>query len=85
MENRIEKILNFPMIYTFKIVGDNSSEFISGIEHVVKRKEILGKTKNLSRSGKYISFGITVEVDSYEELKSYYTVIKNIKGLKYYL
>lgn len=85
MENKIEEILNFPVIYTFKIVGNNSLEFISGIEHIVRRKKILGKTKNLSRSGKYISFGITIEIESYEELKSYYAMIKNIKGLKYYL
>ncbi|MCA1927843.1 MAG: DUF493 domain-containing protein [Calditerrivibrio sp.] len=85
MENKIEEMLSFPVIYTFKIVGNNSSEFINDVEDIVNKKQILDKTINLSSSGKYISFGITIEIESYEELKGYYVLIKGVKGLRYYL
>ncbi|MCD8490780.1 MAG: DUF493 domain-containing protein [Geovibrio sp.] len=48
-------------------------------------KEVIDIQERKSSSGKYVSISITVDVENYNELRSFYEMISRIDGLKYHL
>jgi len=85
MNNNMKDMIDFPVIYTYKAMGENSDEFISEVEKAFESKNVESLIKTPSKKGNYVSVSVTVELKNYDELKHYYHSIKNIKGLKYHL
>jgi len=77
--------LEYPVIYTYKMVGEDSEEFRTQAKNCFAMKEIHNESEKGSSSGKYVSISITVEVSNYNEMQTIYGRIKDIKGLKYHL
>ena len=85
MSDNMKDMIEFPVIYTFKAMGDNCENFINNVKAVFSDKEIHNFEEKPSRKGNYISVSATVEVTDYNELQKIYTSIKMINGLKYHL
>lgn len=81
----MKDMMEFPAIYTYKAMGENSEEFINSVKDVFKGIYIQDFKEIKSSKGSYTSVSVTVEVNSYEELENTYTLIKKVNGLKYHL
>ncbi len=75
----------FPEVFTFKIMGENSNKFVADVRKIFDNREDVIFSDNLSKTGKYISISVTTEVWKYEELESLYTAISKLDGLKFYV
>ncbi|KAA0259487.1 DUF493 domain-containing protein [Deferribacter autotrophicus] len=84
-KQKIKDLIDFPVIYTFKIIGVNSDSFILDVEGIFSQKEILSLKWEKSRLNKYISATVIVEISNEDELIAYYEKIKAIKEVKYFL
>lgn len=85
MEPRLDEYIDFPTIFTFKIVGDNTSTFTFGVEALFCDYAEKSIVPTQSGSGKYISLSVTVHVQSYDELKGLYGGISKLQGLKFHV
>lgn len=81
----MKDMIEFPVIYTFKAMGDNCGKFINDVKQVFCGKEIKDFSERPSDKGNYISVSATVEVSDFDELQKFYNSIKIIDGLKYHL
>lgn len=81
----MKDLQKFPDKFTFKIMGDNTNQFYADVRKIFDGKEDVIFSDNLSRTGKYISISVTLEVFTYEELESLYTAVSKLAGLKFYV
>lgn len=81
----MKDLQKFPDKFTFKIMGDNTNQFYADVRKIFDDKEDVIFSDNLSRTGKYISISVTLEVFTYEELESLYTAVSKLAGLKFYV
>lgn len=83
--DRLEELIEFPTLHTFKIVGKSDDDFTNGVENIFalfKEKTISGQK---SANGTYVSYSVTALVENYEILKELYTKISKLKGIKFYV
>lgn len=84
-----KKLVEFPSVMVFKIIGTESKDFIPDVKNVVsnilKEKLIGDITSTPSRSGKYISLSIKINVISESKLKKIYEELGKISNVKYVL
>ncbi|MDR2883862.1 MAG: DUF493 domain-containing protein [Deferribacteraceae bacterium] len=83
--SNIKDYIEFPVIYTFKIVGDNEPKFITAIKGIFSGYEGAEFVINLSSGAKYASISATTEIKNYEELESVYKQIAATEGLKFHV
>ena len=81
--------LVFPCEYPVKAMGENSQKFLQEMlfiaqKHCPETTEIHVRT-NTSKTGKYQSVTITVQVESRDHLESLYFEIKSHKDVKWTL
>lgn len=81
--------LTFPCDYPIKAMGENSEKFLQEMlfiaqKHCPNTEECHVRT-SVSKTGKYQSVTITVEVDSREHLEGLYGEIKSHKDVKWTL
>lgn len=81
----LKELQKFPDKFTFKIMGDNTNQFVADVRKIFDNKEDVIFSDNVSRTGKYISISATLEVFSYEELEALYTEISRVEGLKFHV
>ncbi len=81
--SKIKDCIEFPVIYTFKIVGENTSTFTFGVEEIFCNYEEISIVPTFSKGEKYISLSTTVTVNDYEELEYLYGRIARLKGLRF--
>ncbi|MCD8552390.1 DUF493 domain-containing protein [Seleniivibrio sp.] len=85
MSDTMKEIMEFPTIFTFKAMGENTEIFRNDIKNIFVRHESALITEKASTKGTYTSISITVEVESFDELQNIYTKIKETNGLKFHL
>lgn len=76
----LKDLQKFPDVFTFKIMGENTNNFLADARKVFDGRSDVNFAENISRTGKYISISATTEVWTYEELESLYTAISNSKA-----
>lgn len=81
----LKDLQKFPDKFTFKIMGDNTNQFYADVRKIFDGKNDVIFSDNISRTGKYISISVTLEVFTYEELESLYTAISKLEGLKFHV
>jgi putative lipoic acid-binding regulatory protein len=81
----MKEYLEFPLIYTFKIVGINSSWFEEAVRGIFADYSDVSLVINISSGSKYISISATALIKSYEELEETYTKISQVEGLKFHV
>jgi putative lipoic acid-binding regulatory protein len=85
MSDSMKEMMQFPTIFTFKAMGENTDFFKNDIKDIFRMHENAEITENVSSKGTYTSLSVTVEIISFDELQNIYTKIKQTKGLKYHL
>ena len=81
--SNLKDIMEFPALHTFKIVGKNTPLFRSEISKIFQGVDI--PSPRPSRDGNYVSYSITVLVENFQELETFYKKISFINELKFYL
>jgi putative lipoic acid-binding regulatory protein len=84
-KSNMEEMIEFPVLYTFKAMGENNEKFISDMRSVFAMKKVDSFDEKKSSKGTYVSVSVTVEVNSFNELEYLYKNIKALPGLKYHL
>ena len=77
--------MEYPVRFTFKVMGDDTESFKDSVNAVFVMKEILELQERKSSSGRYVSLSVTVDIADYDELKKHYEMISRIDGLKYHM
>lgn len=81
----MKELQQFPVIFTFKIIGEANAEIGAALREIFKHKSDASFIEKESGKGKYVSISITTEIKTYEELEDYYTEISKIAGVKFYV
>lgn len=84
--DRIEALLEFPADFPIKVIGPLADDFVETISAVVTTYvpafDVASITRNESRSGRFVSLTIDVQVDSREQLQSLYMTLANHEMVK---
>jgi putative lipoic acid-binding regulatory protein len=80
----LKEHLEFPLDFTFKIVGDKTEQFDFDVKEVFSDYPEKTIAPKISSNGAYISYSVTVYLESYEALESLYTRISTLNGLKFH-
>lgn len=83
--DRLEELIEFPTLHTFKIVGKTGDEFTNGVENIFSPFKEKTISSQKSANGAYISYSVTALVESYDILKKLYTEISKLNGIKFYV
>ncbi|MEW6489303.1 MAG: DUF493 domain-containing protein [Thermodesulfobacteriota bacterium] len=81
----VEELLEFPTVYSFKAIGHHTREFSERCHRLAR--EALGGDRRvelrtrLSRQGTYLSATLTARIETAEELKEVYRVLRQVDGL----
>lgn len=81
----LKEHLNFPLIYTFKIVGDNTQMLDESVGEIFACYECPEISNKTSSADKYKSYSVTVEISSYDELENVYTQISKLDTVRFYV
>lgn len=81
--------INYPTVYTFKVMGlseDGFAEFVRHIFHRAMRQEISPDSISLqpSSKGKYLSLSVSVYLLSEEQRQTIYAQLHKEKRILYY-
>ncbi|WP_022852128.1 HP0495 family protein [Limisalsivibrio acetivorans] len=85
MSDAFKENIDYPAEYSYKMVGDDTKKFRDSVKAVFMMKKVKDMSERPSSKGNYVSITVTVEVGSYEELRSFYEMISRIEGLRYHL
>ena len=81
----MREYIDFPTIYTFKIIGDTNSPFAHAVEELFASYAEKSIVPQASSGAKYLSLSVTVELGDYEELEALYGKIAGLPGLKFHV
>ncbi|CAL4323394.1 DUF493 family protein [Buchnera aphidicola] len=84
MYKKLKKILNFPTLFTFKIICFNKKNIMKKIDLKIQKKKIVVKRKKfkVSKKEKYLSYEIKIEAKNFLEIKYIYKKISHLKFVK---
>ena len=85
MTNSMKELIEFPTIFTFKAMGENTDDFRNNIREVFSVHTVEAVAENVSTKGTYTAISVTVSVNDFDEMQNIYTKIKQTKGLKYHI
>ncbi len=87
--DRLNDVHSFPGEYMFKIIGTNSSEFVTQIIQACINAVGPGSSPKVttreSSGGKHVSITLTVAVDDAESVLRVYDMMAGIEGIKFIL
>lgn len=85
MANRFDELMEFPSIYTFKIIGKNSAAFKKDVQNIKTDDREWEQSEARSKSENYISFRLTTVIENSDELEYFYRNISEIKDIHFYV
>jgi len=74
--------INYPCQWPYKIIGSNSEVIKQTIRNLLENIEYQISESNRSKSGKFTSFNLSVQVDSEEERNRIFNILKSIPTVK---
>jgi putative lipoic acid-binding regulatory protein len=77
--------MEFPCSFTFKIIGESIEPFSAGVAEIFASYAERKIVPTDSSSGKYISYSVTIDLQTYDELKALYERISKLSGLRFYV
>lgn len=87
--DKLNAVHAFPCSYVFKVIGENSPEFITRVVQAVVN--VMGDPSNFelatreSSGGKHLSVTVTVEVREAETVLSIYDMLRVVDGVRFLL
>ncbi len=88
LRKRLVAVHDFPETYMFKVIGENSQDFIARVVQVavqaLSRTEELEEVKTReSRSGKHVSVTLLTRVEDADTVLDVYEVMKLVRGVRF--
>ena len=80
LKESLENTTQFPAPYLYKFIVPANGNQLQEIKEVYKSKPSK-ITTNTSKTGKYISVSITVQLSSSDEVISFYKKVEKIEGI----
>ncbi|MFK7965093.1 MAG: YbeD family protein [Burkholderiaceae bacterium] len=84
--DRIEALLEFPADFPIKVIGEPVEDFVETIGSVVTTHvpsfDVGTITQSESRSGRFVSLTVQVQVESREQLQTLYMTLAEHKMVK---
>ena len=80
LNERLSLTTEFPTEYLYKFIVPSGGNQVKEIENLFNKKTIKLNT-NTSKTGKYISLSIRVNLSSPDEVISYYKKAESIEGI----
>jgi len=80
LKGQLEDTTNFPTDYMYKFIVPSSGNQTQEVQDVFDNTGAVITTKK-SKTGKYISVSIVVNLSSADEVISYYKKVETIKGI----
>ena len=87
MHDRLTAVHSFPETYVFKVIGDNSQEFISRV--VQAAVNAMGRDHELevdtreSRAGRHVSVTLSAYVDDADTVLDAYELLRVVQGVRF--
>lgn len=86
---RLNDVHSFPGDYMFKVIGDNTEEFVTRIVqaslNVLGPDAEPGVSTRESSGGKHVSVTLDVRVENAEMVLEVYDMLKKLDGIKFIL
>ncbi len=87
--DRLNDVHEFPCEFIFKVIGDNSPEFVTtcvqGAVNVLGPNTKVDVTTRESSKGNHVSVTLTVSIESAELVLKVFAILQGIEGVKYVL
>jgi uncharacterized protein len=80
LKDQLEDTTSFPADYMYKFIVPTDGNQLAEVQSVFDNKGAVIKTKK-SKTGKYSSITIVLQLRSAEEVISYYHKVEKIKGI----
>jgi putative lipoic acid-binding regulatory protein len=74
--------LEYPCCWSYKLIGYEKEAIQKAIRDVIAQKEHTLKHSNNSKSGKYVSMNLELDVENEEERNFIYNALKNHENIK---
>lgn len=80
LKGQLDDTTNFPSNYLYKFIVPSSGDQLETVEGMFNNKGAVITTKK-SKTGKYVSISITVNLESSDEVILYYRKVEEIEGI----
>ncbi len=80
LKTQLEETTNFPSDYLYKFIVSSEGNKVDQVQDLFNNKGAVINTKK-SKTGKYISVSIVINLASSEEVISYYKQAEKIEGI----
>ncbi|XBC39655.1 MAG: DUF493 family protein YbeD [Buchnera aphidicola (Chaetogeoica yunlongensis)] len=83
-KSKLEKMLKFPCLFTYKVIGLAQPELVDKIIKIIQRKlpgDYIPQIRS-SNKGNYLSISITICARTFEEIESLYYDLGNINTVR---
>ncbi|CAL4324316.1 UPF0250 protein YbeD [Buchnera aphidicola (Thelaxes suberi)] len=84
MKSKLEKLLNFPCSFTYKVIGFSNPELIDNVIKIVQIHipgDYVPQIKS-SNKGKFISISVTVFATTFSQIENLYIELSKINTVR---
>jgi hypothetical protein len=85
LAGNFDDLMEFPSIYTFKIIGKDTDIFRKDVNSLKTDDRNWEQSERKSRNSKYVSFSLTTVVENSDELKLFYESISKVRDIHFYV
>lgn len=89
LKEKLNSVHDFPCTYVFKVIGENSSDFmvrvVQAVVHVVGDPAELSMSTRESSGGKHMSVTLSVAVVDADTVLSIYDMLRKVEGVRFML
>jgi len=78
-----ENIIDYPCEWIYKIIGSDKESVHNAIASIIQDREYQVNNSNTSKTGKYLSFNVTVMVDDEVYRNKIYHAFKGHNDIKF--
>ena len=83
-DNELEKPdIQYPCIWSYKIIGSDRARITDTIPVVLEDFEYQFSESRQSKTGKFTSFHVSMQVNSEEERNTIFNILKDIPSVKF--
>jgi uncharacterized protein len=87
MYERLVAVHNFPGTYIFKVIGDNSQDFVSRVVqaaiNVMGKEPCLEVSTRSSSAGRHVSVTLSADVEDAEMVLDIYEMLRVVQGVRF--
>lgn len=89
MHDRLEAVHSFPETYMFKVIGENSQDFIARViqaaTNAMGREGRLEVRTRESAAGRHVSVTLLAEMEDAESVLQVYDLLQAVQGVRFLL